>query len=309
MSEIKNIKFIDKKLSSLILGFFEYLAIQKKYSSHTVSSYEDDVLDFCNFLYFVKGKKISVEVFENLNASDYRGWLAKRLDNHCNSSNARALSALKSMFSYWNKNNLIINDNISKIRSPKIPKAIPKSVDEVDINEIFAEISSFSKVEWCVKRDEALLLLIYGCGLRISEALSLKIEDINANFITVKGKGNKERMVPLLKMVKSNIEKYLKICPFKFDDKGPIFVNQKGGEYSRRSFSGLVANIRRNLNLSDTITPHAFRHSFATHLLESGVDLRSIQQLLGHESLSTTQRYTKVDRARLIGEYQKFNLR
>jgi len=309
MSEIPKVKFIDKKLSEAILSFFEYLTIQKNYSSHTVSAYEDDILDICRFLYDVKGKKVSFNTLEELEAPDYRGWLSKRLENHSNSSNARALSALKSMFSYFNKNNLISNDNISKIKSPKIPKAIPKSVDEVDINDILAEISSLSKIEWCINRDESLLLLIYGCGLRISEALALKKEDINTSFITVKGKGNKERMVPLLKMVKSKINEYLKSSPFTFGKDSLIFLNQKGGQYSRRSFSALISNIRKNLNLPETVTPHAFRHSFATHLLESGADLRSIQQLLGHESLSTTQRYTKVDRARLIGQYQKFSLR
>lgn len=289
----------------MIEAFFEYLLVQKKYSNHTISSYENDILDFCNFLYYVKGKKVAVSVFESLDLGDYRNWLAKRLENHNNSSNARALSAVKSMFSYCNKNGLIKNDNIFKIKSPKLAKSVFKSVDEVDIEMILAEVPKFSKISWCAKRDEALLVLIYGCGLRISEALSVSKGDLTSSFVKIKGKGNKERSIPLLKIIKDRINEYLKECPFSFDSSSMIFVNQKGGLYSRRSFSALIANIRRSLNLSDTITPHAFRHSFATHLLENGVDLRSIQQLLGHESLSTTQRYTKVDKTRLLGEYQK----
>lgn len=299
-------KFVDKKLEKLISSFFEFLTIQKKYSVHTISSYEDDICDFCSFLYYVKEKKLTITLFESLEIKDYRSWLSKRLEGHSASSNARALSALKSMFLFFNKNDLIHNDSIFKVKSPKIPKAVPKSVDEVDIEDILAEISSFSKEEWCVKRDESLLLLIYGCGLRISEALMVKKCDLNANFITIQGKGNKERMVPLLKTVKSRLHEYLKLCPFSFDADDIIFVNKQGLPYNRRSFSRLISDIRKNLNLAETITPHAFRHSFATHLLENGVDLRSIQQLLGHESLSTTQRYTKVDKSRLLGQYQKF---
>lgn len=289
----------------MIKGFFDYLVVQKKYSNHTISSYKNDILDFCNFLYYVKGKKVGISIFEGLDLGDYRHWLAKRLENHTNSSNARALSAVKSMVSYCNKNGLIINDNIFKIKSPNLSKSIFKSVDEVDIESILVQLSKFSKIAWCAKRDEALLVLIYGCGLRISEALSVTKGDLNSSFIKIKGKGNKERSVPLLKLIKDSINEYLRMCPFKFDNASLIFVNQKGDPYSRRSFSALIANIRRSLNLSDTITPHAFRHSFATHLLENGVDLRSIQQLLGHESLSTTQRYTKVDKSRLLGEYQR----
>ncbi len=155
-----------------------------------------------------------------------------------------------------------------------------------------------------------MLTLIYGCGLRISEALAVNKNSLeNSKTLTVTGKGNKQRMVPLLAIVRARIDEYLKFLPFKLSAVDPIFMKGERKLYTRRDFSGLIAHVRKILNLPETVTPHAFRHSFATHLLEAGGDLRSIQQLLGHASLSTTQRYLKVDKTRLLADYNTISTR
>ncbi|HLD76579.1 MAG TPA: tyrosine recombinase XerC [Rickettsiales bacterium] len=307
--ELKNI--CESEISRLVDDFLQYLEIEKKYSKHTIISYRTDILYFFNFLLEVKESKINKKILENLSVLDFRHYLTQKLQQqHINSSNARSLSALRSFFRFLHKNNLLKNLEIEKMKTPKIAKSLPKSVDEIDIYKILNTIRNLQKDEWQIKRDEALLILIYGCGLRISEALSLSKKSLqNHEFLIVDGKGNKQRMVPILKVVREKIDDYLALCPFKIAYDEKIFLGQAGKPYLARIFSRLMQQIRRRLNLAETITPHAFRHSFATHLLEAGGDLRVIQELLGHQSLSTTQRYTKIDKTRLLSEFHKFHSR
>ncbi len=296
----------DSELLALIEKFFRFLEVEKKYSINTSSSYRIDISHFLNFIFFNRQAVLNREYLENLTVHDFRKWLSARLADHKNSSNARALAALRSLFRFLNQNELVKNCEIRKIKTPKIAKPIPRSVDQIDIEKIFLTITKFHKEEWCSKRDVALLTLIYGCGLRISEALAVSKKSLeNAQTLIVTGKGKKQRMLPLLPIVKQRIQEYLDVAPFKIDFDQPIFLRLKGKSYSRNDFSQLIAKVRRGLNLPDSITPHAFRHSFATHLLEAGGDLRTIQELLGHESLSTTQRYTKIDKSRLLSVYEK----
>ena len=321
------------------------MQVEKKYSAHTLISYRTDLFYFLNFLFQIKEKVITKDILQNLNLHDFRRWLSARLENHINASNARGLSSLRSFFRYLHKNNLLQNVDIEKIKTPKIAKSVPKAVDEIDIDKIMAAIQMDNaersdakslnlaenstknsglangtiasaaklhrhKPEWQIKRDLALLTLIYGCGLRISEALSLTPKSLaNGDSIIINGKGNKQRMVPMLPIVRKRINDYLAKCPYKPLQAQSIFFGAQGKPYLARVFSRLLQNIRQHLNLPQTITPHAFRHSFATHLLAGGGDLRTIQELLGHESLSTTQRYTKVDKARLLSAYQQFHPR
>lgn len=313
----KAIKIDDKcnaDLLELTTKFFNFLTIEKRYSNHTINSYKTDIFYFLDFIFKLKGKILIKDDLEILTIYNFRNWLASRLKNHDNSSNARAVSSLRSFFKFCNENFLLKNQEINKLKTPKIKKLLPKAVDEVDIKNIFNEIKNIYKNSeqnlWKIKRDEALLTLIYGCGLRISEALSVNQKSLQNNqTLIVNGKGKKQRMVPLLPIVKQKIDEYLKICPFSIAFEKPIFVGSKGLTYSRRDFSHVIQTIRQNLGLPETTTPHAFRHSFATHLLSAGGDLRTIQELLGHESLSTTQRYTKIDKERLLNAYEKFHLR
>ena len=299
-----------KEVISLINRFAIYIKSERGYSIHTLNSYETDILYFLDFISKAKEKIITNADLEQLTIYDFRLWLSDRLEVNSNSTNARAVASLRSFFRFLNENNFIQNQQIEKVKTPKIAKAIPKAVEVIDINKIFEAIAHIRKSDWEIKRDQALLTLLYGCGLRISEGLSLtKLSLENSQNLIISGKGKKQRMVPLLPIVKERIDQYLKICPFKINHDQEIFLSKSGKKYSRYDFDHLIKNLRRKLNLSETITPHSFRHSFATHLLESGGDLRSIQQLLGHESLSTTQRYTKIDKSRLLSVYESVQKR
>lgn len=300
----------DQEIFDLIAKFIVFLEVEKGYSSNTTNSYRIDIFYFIDFLHRSQKKIVSFNDLKSVSIFVFRNWLAERRDDHVNSSNARALASLRSFYKYLSVNEILHNSDIQKIRTPKVVKPLPRSVDLSDINRILEAIKEFRKQEWEVKRDQALLTLIYGCGLRISEALSINKKSLeNGDSLTVSGKGKKQRMIPLLPIIKSKISQYLAICPYQIDADQPIFLSKLGKQYSRYDFDGLIAKIRLNLNLPDNITPHSFRHSFATHLLESGADLRSIQDLLGHENLSTTQRYTKIDKERLLSVYNQFSKR
>lgn len=305
-------KFCSTEVAALAEKFLQFLTIERAYSPHTVVSYRNDLNYFFETLYKSRAKVIAKNDLENLAVADFRKWLASRAANHCNSSSARAVSCLRSFFKFLNSNQLILNHQIERIKTPKVTKPLPRSVDYLDIKKIISAIEEGeNKVEWIAKRDLALLTLIYGCGLRISEALSISKKSLDAgDTMIVKGKRSKQRMVPLLAIVRERINDYLLTCPYllppnKIAYEQSIFFGARGKPYSQRLFRAAIQKLRRKLNLSEAITPHAFRHSFATHLLEAGGDLRTIQELLGHEKLSTTERYTKVDRKRLLEVYQK----
>ena len=303
---------IDEKVKKITDDFLSFLTIQRRASTHTIDSYRIDISYFFAFLKEHFGcNQVTISILESLTVHDFRKWLLMRNKSEfSNSSTARALSCLRSFFAFANRNKKILNNKIENVKTPKIGKPIPKAVDEIDIKSIMKLIDSFNKEEWCSKRDIALLTLIYGCGLRISESLSITKNDLaNYGVLIVTGKGNKQRMVPMLDIVKERIDQYLKVCPYNIPVDQPIFLGARGGVYSPTLFQKLISNIRKYLQLPDTITPHAFRHSFATHLLENGGDLRTIQELLGHSSLSTTQRYTKIDKKRLLDVYNKIHPR
>ena len=306
--EIKEL--CDDFVNKIIIDFFLFLQKEKKYSSNTISSYQDDITNFIYFIYKATNKIIDKNFLEKLEVANFRSWLSERLSNHGNNSNARAISTLRSFFRFLNENNLIENRQIFRIKTPKVSKPLPRAIEFSDIKKIIEKLENFHKNRWEVDRDQAILFLVYGCGLRISEALSLnKIALQNQSNLVITGKGKKQRMVPLIPIIKNKIDNYLAQCPFEIKSQQPIFLTKFNKAYSRRSFAGLILTLRRALNLSEDITPHAFRHSFATALLQENVDLRTIQELLGHESLSTTQRYTKIDRVRLIESFKKFSNR
>ena len=300
----------DVEVRDLIESFLRFMAVEKGYSNNTLNSYRIDIFYFVDFLFRAKNSPITKKNIAEVSVYDFRKWLIERHDDHVNSSNARALASLRSFFLFLSRNEILNNAEIDKIKTPKVVKPLPKAVDHFDIQKIFAAIPEVEKVEWKAKRGIALLTLIYGCGLRISEALSVSKKSLeNSQTLIVTGKGKKQRMLPLLPIVKKRIDEYLSACPFTPEAESGIFLGSKGNTYSRFDFDRLINQIRKKIGLPDTVTPHSFRHSFATHLLEAGADLRSIQDLLGHENLSTTQRYTKIDKSRLLSVYQKFSNR
>lgn len=285
----------------------DYLKNQKRYSEHTVSAYSRDLAFFIN--YFSDNDNIvNLDFLSNLDIRDFRAFISFRASKHIEKSSlAREISAFKNFFKYLDKTHILKNDTISIIASPKLKKVLPKSVDVEDTFSIIKDSLDVASNEWQGYRDMAVLSLLYGCGLRISEALSLNyIDFISAdNFIKIKGKGNKERIVPLLPIVKENINAYLAKAPHTKSKDEALFIGARGERLSPRIIQRQLQKIRGRLGLPDTVTPHALRHSFATHLLAQGTDLRSIQELLGHETLATTERYTDVEFETLKREYYK----
>ncbi len=306
---------ISDEVKKIVDDWKEYLLYRINMSINTVNSYTRDVYIFFNFLSEYVGDIISIDLIKNADLQLFRAFLAKRYNQNISfTSSSRELSALKNFYKFLSLSFDIHNSQIDLIKSPKIPRRLSK---HAELSEIIKLLKSFDKVvlpNWCALRDKALFTLIYSCGLRISEALSVKYKDVckenrNTETLIVEGKGNKQRIVPVLPIVYLTIDDYLSVCPFNFIDKDlPLFLGIKGAKLTPRVAQRDLENVRSYLGLPDFITPHTLRHSFATHLLENGQDLRVIQELLGHSSLSTTQLYVKVSNTTLIREYEKHHL-
>ncbi len=292
-----------------IYSYFDYLENEKNYSNNTIISYRNDIDNFIFFLMNILKIDINEENLIHLKYNEFRAWISFRNDNnYCNKSNARALSSVKSLFRFLQNRYDLFNPIISKIKSPKLSESLPKNVSLNNYLKILEYIPALVKEEWIIKRDIAIITLLYGCGLRISEAVSIKISDFINNYTELKviGKGNKERIVPVLSIVKNSVFEYLKLCPYKNDSF--IFFTKTGKHFSGRMLRMLLQNIRRLLNLPEYITPHAFRHSFATDLLNANVDLRTIQELLGHKTIKSTQVYTHLNYKHLEDIYNKCSI-
>lgn len=287
-----------------------WLRSERRYSEKTLDSYSRDLALFLAFTAKWLNKKPDVCDLQNLTVHDFRAFLSSRNEKYIEKSSvARELSSLRNFFKWLKRSKIAHNSAISVIRSPKRPKVLPKALDVDQTFNVIDAAGEVQKTEWQGLRDTAIFTILYGSGLRISEALALNVGDIgHNNFLKIKGKGNKERLVPLLPVVKENIAAYLAACPYKLTIGEPLFLGARGDRLSPRIVQRCLEKIRTLLGLPDTLTPHALRHSFATHLLAEGTDLRSIQELLGHASLTTTQRYTDVQIDTLQKEYQKARL-
>ncbi|HVW92168.1 MAG TPA: tyrosine recombinase XerC, partial [Devosia sp.] len=260
---------------------------------------------FLSFLAGHIGGAVTVAALKDLRAADIRAFLAhRRAEGLGSRSLARALSAEKSFFRFLEREGVVAVEALNLVRTPKLPKSLPKALTVGEAKSAIAATAELEDTPWIAARDMAVLALCYGAGLRISEALSLTKADLEATTLRVTGKGNKTRLVPLIAAVRAAIENYLKLCPFPLEKDAPMFRGAKGGVLSPRLIQLRVAQLRSALGLPPSATPHALRHSFATHLLGRGGDLRAIQELLGHASLSTTQIYTAVDTERLLEAYR-----
>ncbi len=290
-----------------INSWVSYLTNEKRFSVHTVSAYKRDLAIFINY-FFNKGESVNLEFLSTLGVRDFRSFISYRAGKHIKKTSlAREISVIKNFFKWLDITHILKNNSILIISSPKLNKTLPKAVGADDTINIIKDAKFIANDDWQGLRDMAVLTLLYGCGLRISEALSLNYGDfISAeNFIKIKGKGNKERLVPLLPIVKENIYAYINAVSHAFSYNEPLFIGKRGDRLTPRIIQRQMQKIRSRLGLPDTVTPHALRHSFATHLLAQGTDLRSIQELLGHETLSTTERYTNVEFETLKREYNK----
>jgi integrase/recombinase XerC len=280
---------------------------ERQSSAHTLAAYSRDLAAFLEFLTNHIGNPPGLNDLSALTMADFRSFLAHRINYGIgHSSVARGMSTLRNFFKFLDRTDRVSNATIEAVRSPKPKPPIPKPISIEDAFDVIRAASKLSDTPWISKRDVAIFTLLYGCGLRIDEALSLNRADTpDSESMTVTGKGNKQRVVPVLPIIRDAIEVYIDACPFSEKPDNPLFVGARGGRLNAGVVQRQMRKIRAQLGLSDTATPHALRHSFATHLLGAGGDLRTIQELLGHSSLSTTQRYTNVDTERLVKVYEQ----
>jgi integrase/recombinase XerC len=291
--------------------WLSHLGAERRMSGKTVEAYERDVRQFLSFLTEHTGEAVSLKALAAIEPRDVRAFMAARRAGGIGSrSLMRSLAGARSFARFLERSGKGKVGALAAVRAPKIPKTLPKPLS-IGAAKRLADTDLRAGEErepWVFARDAAVLALLYGSGLRISEALGLTREAVplpgKGDSITVRGKGNKARMVPVLPQVLNLIADYVALCPYDLPDLGPIFRGARGGALSPRIVQLAMARLRGILGLAETATPHALRHSFATHLLARGGDLRAIQELLGHASLSTTQIYTAVDSEQLLQVYR-----
>ena len=276
-------------------------------SENTLRAYKKDATKFLKFLGQYKGEDPVVDHLSTTGLRDVRAWMAdERMRGVSPRTLARELSAVKSFFRWLGERSGFDPVAVLNARAPKFQKKLPRPLDEDSAKDVLQFAGKNQGAKWIAARDEAVVALLYGCGLRISEALSLTwgyhpLPDA----IKIRGKGNKERIVPVLPITRDAVSRYAELCPFQTEPDMPLFVGARGGPLNQRTVRKTMEQARIGLGLPATATPHALRHSFATHLLKSSGDLRAIQELLGHSSLSTTQAYTAVEKAQLLKIYQR----
>ena len=345
--DIKNSKNIfeynifDKKIKNYLSYWLKYLELEKGFSKNTVLAYEKDLRKFLNFFCWYKEnkntdlsnlsendlKKIKETDFDYKNLSLSRDELINikyneirpylfftTFLNYKKTSRKRIIASIKSFYNFLSKNEEIIDvDIINELKGPKLDQSLPRPIEFDNIKKIIKEINNINDTNWIKKRDIALISTIYGCGLRVNEALSIKYIDIPRNiskgYIKIIGKGNKERIVPLISNIMKKINEYISSYPFKWKDDSYLFLGKNKKKLNSGVFQRNFRKIRKKLGLNEKFTPHALRHSFATHMLEGGADVRTIQKLLGHKSLKSTQIYTEVSQKQLSKLYNKFNPR
>ncbi len=297
-------------LATQALQWLSYLATERRYSRHTIAAYARDLRQFLDFLTGHIGHIADSSTLGTMTPGDMRAFMARRRSEGVESrSLLRSLAGIRSFSRYLERQGLITASAFANVRSPKIGRSLPKPVAAAPARALAGVDcrAGEDREPWILARDAAVLGLLYGAGLRISEALAIRRMDAPVGTIdslTILGKGQKTRMVPVIAPVRKAVEDYVALCPYALPSAGPLFVGARGGPLSPRIIQLTVERLRGALGLNDSATPHALRHSFATHLLARGGDLRTIQELLGHASLSTTQLYTAVDSSRLLQSYR-----
>jgi len=281
------------------------LAHERRASGHTLRAYGDDVARFLGFLAEHRGRAADQSVLAKLKPADIRAFVTRRRTEGLGSRSVqRTLSSVRSFFRFLAREGVLENAAPRAVKGPRLARTLPRPLSVEDAQRTLDEAGTHD-IEWLAARDVALLTLLYGAGLRISEALSLKQGDVPiGETICVLGKGRKERKVPMLPVVREAIGAYAAQIPFAAKPSDALFVSRRGKPMSARAAQSLMQRLRGRLGLSERATPHALRHSFATHLIANGSDLRAVQELLGHASLSTTQTYTEIDATRLMEVYR-----
>jgi integrase/recombinase XerC len=298
-----------KSAAAASAAFLAWLAQERRASRLTVAAYQHDIAAFLGFLTRHFGAEPDLRTLATLSVADFRAWLASEAgDGAGNATRARHLAAVRSFFRYLSQHLGVSNSAIRIVGAPRAKRPLPRALSQPDADAAAREIGDLADAPAIAARDEALFTLLYGAGLRIAEALALDIADLprpGANAaLRVRGKGGKERLVPLLPAVLTALAAWLRLHPDRRPD-APLFLGARGDRLNARIAQRSLQRFRRLNGLPEHATPHALRHSFATHLLAGGADLRAIQELLGHASLSTTQRYTAVDESRLLDVWRR----
>ena len=296
---------ISPGLRDAVQAWTEGLRALKGASEHTIEAYRADVLGFLGFLAGHLGGAGGVAQIGQLRQADMRAWMAaRRLDGLGSRSLARALSSVKSFARWLAEREGVEISAILAARAPRYTRSLPRPLSEAAARDVIALVPLATRDDWTGLRDAAVVTLLYGCGLRVSEALGLTGRDAPLpEMLRIRGKGGRERLVPVLPAARTAVAAYLRACPHDPGARAPLFRGVKGGALSRHHVAGVLRVVRAQLGLPATATPHALRHSFATHLLAAGGDLRAIQELLGHASLASTQVYTAVDARQLTEIY------
>lgn len=290
-------------LADALENWVRYLRHEKNVSRHTVRAYTGDVAQFVAFLANHQGQAPGLRALSDTDLKDFRAWMSRRaMDGAGAATRARSLSGVKSFLRWLDRQGILYNGAVMTVRSPKLPQKLPRPLYEKQARAVVDETGNQT---WTDLRNRALFTLLYGCGLRIDEALSLNISGLPRDgFLRVMGKGRKERQVPVLKIVEEMLESCRAACPFAETPDRPLFLGARGKRLNQGVAQKAMRDMRIELGLPETATPHALRHSFATHLLQNGANLREIQELLGHASLRTTQRYTDIDATALMKVYK-----
>jgi len=293
----------------LLQHWIAHLRDERRFADNSLDAYQRDVAAFLGFLTQHLGGEPSARDLAEIEPRDLRAYLAHRRqgdDALSDRSISRALAAIRSFYRYLERRHGIANARLALVRGPRLKRSLPRPVSEASARDLIAEAQDQANEDWIGARDAALLTLLYAAGLRISEALSLTGADLPlSETLRITGKGGKERIVPLISPAREVIARYAKLCPYALTEDAPLFRAVRGGALSPRMAQALMERLRAHLGLPSSATPHALRHSFATHLLANGGDLRAIQELLGHESLSTTQAYTSVEAQKILQLYRR----
>ncbi len=286
---------LESDLENSFHHWLDWIKNGRRLSQHTVRAYQIDVTDFFKFTAHHLGHAVALKDLSDLKLSHFHSWVAHKAGKNVSKrSRARAVSSVRHFFRWLDKQGVLHNSAVQLLRSPKLDKKLPRPLSRKAAKDVIKKASDGS--DWVALRDYAFFVLLYGGGLRIDEALRLNNSDFSdRDEIIITGKGNKQRMIPILPIVRHAMENYIESCPFSMEKTDPIFYGKRGKRLNPGVAQRRMRHIRRSLLLPSTVTPHALRHSFATHILKNGANIREIQELLGHESLSTTQRYTELD--------------